>query len=364
MKQNFGDILERIEAERRSKLAQKLPSWGAVEGIEVAGKLAMEQCSSEQAALYKASIAESLGASTIADLTSGLGVDVWAFAGIAGKVFYNDMQPSLCLAAEKNFRLLGRDNIEVSCMQASERLESLGSVDMIYLDPARRDGVGKKVFLLEDCSPNLPEMLPAIWKHTSTLMVKLSPMADISLISKQLPGVTEIHSIGASGECKELLCVVRKDYEGPFAIIVAELGKAAIRFESSENLPVKLADCIKPGDTLLEPGAALMKTGLFGAICERFGISQLDTSSHLYTGSATGAEHFFKVFEIIEVAGYGKQQFRELGMRYPKADVTARNLPIRSEDLKKKMGIAGSGDTHIFGLTVRGQKTLLVCRRK
>ena len=102
--------------EVRRKLKKKVPSWYRVPELAYPLKLSGEQCSSEAAAMYKARILQRLfpeGNARVADLTGGLGVDSWAFSTAAASVLYNEMNPALASSAERNFRLLGRDNISV-----------------------------------------------------------------------------------------------------------------------------------------------------------------------------------------------------------------------------------------------------------
>ena len=359
MKKSFSDIIGDLEADMKRRLALKVPSWSEVEGLEIPSKLALEQCSSEKAAIYKAALAPE---GSVADLDSGLGVDDWAFARKAGKVWYNEINPELAACAERNFARLGLKNIECSCMDAAQRLASLPEVDMIFLDPARRDKVGHKMFLLEDCSPNVPELMPELWKHTGLIMLKLSPMADIAMVAQRLEGLCEVHIVGLDSECKELLCILKKGWSGDYRTIAAELSSGST-MELGEG-KILLSD-VQPaeGEYLLEPSAILQKSGRYGAICERFSVRQLDRSTHLFTTGECISSPFFKTFRITENVPFNKAGMKRLGRLHPNADVTARNLPLNSEDLKKKMGIAGSGEAHIFGTSVLGERRLLVCEK-
>lgn len=369
MKEGFSEILSQLEQEQQRRLVAKVPQWGNVNGIRIPGSLALEQCSSAATAIYKASLAPD---GPVADLTSGLGVDVWAFANHTDRrVFYNDLNTELCEAARENFRILGLDNVEISNLPAEERLDGIGQVAMIFIDPARRSSTGSKVFRLEDCSPNLLELLPKMWEHTETIMAKLSPMADISMISRQLPYLSEVHIIGTSSDCKEFLCIMKKGWNDPVSLTVAQLEGEDVHtvelgINPSEALPI--SENLESGDYLYEPYPALAKAGLYSEVCHTFGLRQLSASTHLYTtGSEIGikadASLFFKTYRIIEIAEFCKKSFAEIGRKYPEADVSARNIPMRSEELKKRMGIRGSSDIHIFGVGYRSGRVIIVTER-
>lgn len=360
----FAEIMDSIQREQWSRFSAKVPSWASVEGIRVPTKLSAEQCSSTLTALHKASLE---GPGTVADLTSGLGVDAWAFSLDAEKVIYNEPDPVLFEAAKHNFALLGATNIRCYNNDASATLSTLDRVDLIYMDPSRRDSKGRKVFLLEDCSPNVLTMLPQIWEHTGTLMLKLSPMADIKMLIQRLDNLAQIRIVGLSGECKELLCILRKEWDGPCQIFVDELsqnGTATVCLSPDCGQPVPTASDICEGDILLEPSSSLLKSGCYGSICSKFSLVQADRFTHLYTSTdPDGTEPFFKRFRVIKVMDFGKKSFREAGRLFPDAEVSSRNVPLSSEELRKRMGVTGGGGTHIFGTSVNGKRVLLVCEK-
>ena len=147
--------------ESRRKLKGKVQEWYDEPGLIFPLKLSAEQCSSSATGRYKAAFAEKICGKvkdwSIADLTGGLGVDCWFFSQKASKVIYNEMQDKLCNAARHNFKTLGADNIEVNnlIVSAENIGRAVSNADIVYIDPARRDSEGKKVFLIEDCTPDV-----------------------------------------------------------------------------------------------------------------------------------------------------------------------------------------------------------------
>ena len=143
-------MMRTMDEQRSAKLRAKLPHWAEVQAA-VPSQLSLEQCSSEAAALYKASLAEQLtkGEGSIADLTGGLGVDSWALSRCCGSLLYFEKNPELCKAARANFEALGCSNI--SCFNQESTLQSIEELpeqSLIFIDPARRSASGSKVFLL------------------------------------------------------------------------------------------------------------------------------------------------------------------------------------------------------------------------
>ena len=411
--------------EVRRKLKSKVPEWYAVPSLVYPFRLSGEQCSSTETAKYKAFIAarlrsegilsETASASLrplpkdsdhtsesklspvgpnplgpsllsgrgwpevsdstpsllrVADLTGGMGVDVWAFAHVATAVFYNEMQEPLVKATELNFKELGIDNVRYSCrkVEVGKVKEILDGFvpDVIFLDPARRAEDGRKVFLIEECQPDVVGLLPELFEASRYVMLKLSPMADITMACKRLEHVREVHVVASGGECKELLFVLDREWEGGHSLFVVEGGAVMeipgqarndLSVISTGSSSVISTGAKRSGEIyLFEPGKALTKAGAFGLPCEMFGMTKLGVHTHLYTSEAVpeGLRPFGKWFEIVGVEPLNNRSMKEAGKRHPQAEVTARNIPMTSDLLRKKMGCASGGDVHIFGVRIDG----------
>ena len=396
--------------EVRRKLRTKVPEWYAVPSLVYPFRLSGEQSSSSETARYKAMVCGSslapepslrdpshkwappsyaaegghrFGDQTapankrliIADLTGGMGVDAWAFAQVAEEVLYNEMQVELVRATELNFRELGVENVRfrncrVEPGKVKEVLDGFRP-DVIFLDPARRAEDGRKVFLIEECQPDVLGLLPELFEAARFVLLKLSPMADITMACKRLGAhVKEVHVVAAGGECKELLFLLDRDWEGAPSTFIVEggavmeipdgpstgsgtVGPHVILSEAKES--VISTGAKRSGEIwLFEPGKALLKAGAFGLPCGRFGLTKLGQHTHLYVGEAVPEElrPFGKVFGILEVLPLNNRTMKEAGKRWPQAEVTARNVPMTSDLLRRKLGCASGGDIHLFGVRV------------
>ena len=461
--------------ECRKKIRTKLPEWYAVPEIVYPDRICAEQSSSSETAAYKAGVAErimrefSSGEMRAADLTGGLGVDSLAFSRVASRVLYNEMDSARASAAVHNFRLLGAGGrIEVSscCVTPDaqefwDRLKSF-SPSLIYADPARRSASGSKVFLLEDCSPDILTLLPRIFSIAPNLLLKVSPMADLSMLAARVgeygASVVEAHVVAAAGECKELLLLVKPSPCGSSRLFVNEGGHllsvdagAGCAGADSGYVPVFMEspEQLMSAAYLFEPGKALAKAGLFNAVCSLFTTSrnipaapsapssaapsgcpaapsvvssaassgcpaapvypehfsesapfcaagsrsvhpehsadpalseysaQASTShsglvmcsglsgrvvkagrsTHLYfTDAEPSADctmprmaDFGKMFRILEILPLDKRSIKAFSAKYPRAEVSARNIPMSSDELRKKLKVSSGGDVHIFG---------------
>ena len=364
--------------EVRKKLKTKVPEWYAVPSLVYPFRLSGEQCSSSETAKYKSRVVachseRSEGIYKVADMTGGMGVDCWAFAQVSGEVLYNEMNGELARATELNFRELGVGNVRfrnvrVEPGKVAEVLDGFRP-DVIFLDPARRAGDGRKVFLIEECQPDVLGLLPELFEAARYVLLKLSPMADITMACKRLgTHVKEVHVVAAGGECKELLFLLDRDWEGTPSTYIVE-GGAVMEIpgqagtDPSLVIPSEAKESVIPTGAkrsgeiwLFEPGKALLKAGAFDLPCTRFGLTKLGQHTHLYVGEAVPEElrPFGKVFGILEVLPLNNRAMKEAGKRWPQAEVTARNVPMTSDLLRKKLGCASGGDIHLFGVRVDG----------
>ena len=374
--------------EGRRRIRTKVPQWDGVPGMRYPTRLCTEQCSSSATARYKAALAARTLASCapagdaarrgrIADMTGGLGVDVWAFSQVAEEVLHNEMDPLLSDAVRNNFEKLGIGNVVFrnACAAPGDIREILDGFqpDLIFLDPARRASDGRKVFRLEDCQPDVLTLLPELFEACPNLLLKISPMADISLVINQLRP-REIHVVGADGECKELLLWLERGWEGACTLYVSEIhgsegtvSSLTFPLDAESTAAPVYASAIGLTDRLLfEPGKALAKAGLFNTVSQQFGLPKLSRHTHLYLlpgKPGPDLTAFGKTYQILEVHEFSGKALKSIGKAWPQAEVTARDIPLSSDDLRRRLGVRSGGDIHIFGCRIAEVPRLLVTRR-
>jgi hypothetical protein len=342
---------------------QKLPTWAAADGLLYPPRLAMEQCSSEATAIWKAG---QFSGRACLDLTGGWGVDAWAFSRRFDAVVYVERQEELAATAAHNFRLLGAGNIEARSGDALALLPSLPAADLIYLDPARRDAQQRKVAGLEDCEPDLAACFPQLLAHAPQVLAKASPMLDLKLAAGQLGGaLQEIWVVAVGNECKEVLLLLgREPCASPRIKAVQLLPNGSEQVlegsweeEASAAIPVGA-----PQAYLYEPHAALMKAGLFKSIGRHWPVQKLHAHSHLYT-SAQPIEGFHgRTFAIADIFPYHKKQLRKV--LPAQANLAVRNFPLTVAQLRQELGLREGGSDYLFATTLAdGQRVLLRARR-
>lgn len=189
----------------RQIAAEKIPSWKKIEDIRYPKHLSLEQCSSEITAYYKAGL---LQGDSLTDLTGGFGVDCSFLAEKFKSVTYVERQEELCGIAAHNFHILGLNHINVKNEDGIAHLKAMSPVDCIFLDPARRNEHGGKAVAISDCEPDVAALEGLLLNKAKQVMVKLSPMLDLSLALRELQQTQEVHIISVNNECKELLLIL------------------------------------------------------------------------------------------------------------------------------------------------------------
>jgi len=369
--QKFPDDVDNIlvlnQIEARQLLSKKVPSWASNPDLLFPKHLSIEQCSSELTAKYKASIIS--GGDIFVDLTGGLGIDSYFLSEKFKTSYYIENQKELCDLAEHNFGVLGR-KITVVNSDAETFLSKNHDFDLIFIDPARRDIYNRKMVSLHDCSPDVIDLQNILLKNAKNVLIKVSPMLDISLITNELQNILEIHIVSVKNECKEILIKIEPGFEREIKYFCVNfIGndlKSVQFFEFSENLESsessKFAPTIKR--YLYEPNASLMKSGAFKLISQRFGIEKLHVNSHLYTSENLVSDFPGRIFEVVGFAPFNKKIKKELLKDITEASVATRNFPLSANDLRKNLNLKESDKNYVFGTTLIGEKKVVILAKK
>ncbi|MBR1394809.1 MAG: RsmD family RNA methyltransferase [Prevotella sp.] len=340
----------------------KLPSWAAVEGIVYPPHLSMEQCSSEQTALYKGLLAGQ--PATVVDLTGGFGVDFSFLARGTRKAVYVEQQPHLCDMARHNFRLLGLHHAEVVCADAADYLRQMAPVDLIYIDPARRDSHGGRTYGIADCSPDVLSLRQLLLQKARRVLIKLSPMLDwrkaVSDLGRQY--VSEVHIVSADNECKELLVVMAEKTDGLRLVCVNdedvfEATPSATPYSPSPCMPL-------PSAFLYEPNASIMKAGCFNALAQHYGVAPIARDSHLFVSADPVDQFPGRTFQIDAVTSLRGRDLKTCLGATKQANITVRNFPLSVAELRRRLKLSEGGSVYIFATTLADNKHVLLITHK
>lgn len=442
-------VLQQVEGLQRAE--HKLPELAGIEGWLWPARLSVEQCSSEVTAKYKKKVLslarekpentlpykepanpvlnkeqttpvsnndtasstlkkESESTALIGeliDLTGGMGVDTYYLSALFRETYYVEQQEELCRLAEHNFHLTGK-SVRVCHAKAEEWLGSHTNDPadtVIFLDPARRDKSGGKVFRLQDCTPDVIQLLSLLRTHARTILLKLSPMLDITEAVRALGGAAEVHIVAVRNEVKELLLLLQDGRNSLDPLIVCrnlETDEAPFVFRRTENLARdnKMSSGTGPttkstGEELLLvlPNAAIQKAGGYNLFGLRYGLQPLDANSHLYILPMTGnccAEN--NVSETGNVCAGGMERVstpleKRLTFFAPddggtdllpgrvfrvhvaekdelknlqQANIICRNYPMSPDDLKKKFRLKDGGEKYLIATKMGGKLIIFV----
>jgi len=340
----------------KKKALKKLPTWFNTELIYYPPLLSVEQCSSELTAAYKAGIVKG---NTLIDLTGGYGVDSYYFSKRMQQVTHCEINEELSAIANYNGVLLKEENVTFICADGIELLKgTTQEFDSIYIDPARRSSSGK-VFMLKDCTPNVVENLDLLLAKAKQILIKTAPLLDLSAGLKELRNVAEIHIISVKNECKELIWIIEKDFDAAPKITCTTLNakQKQFSFALGEEGSAELTDAIIPGQYLYEPDVALLKSGAFNLIAERYQLHKFHHQTQLYTSNLVHSEFPGRIFKIDEVMSSAKIK-KEKNLI---GNVIVRNYPDKAASLVDKYHIKPD-DTQFIIFTQSSSEGKIILR--
>ena len=328
----------------RRKAKDKLPQWLATRGLVFPPPLSIEQSSSEAAANYKKKI---LKGNHLVDLTGGMGVDLLTLSEQFDQSTHVEIDPWLSEIFAHNSKLLSQNPITAINISAEEFLDSFERKATFFIDPARRDSDKKKVFLFEDCSPNVVAMLTQFQAKAEKVLVKAAPMIDITLGSSQLQYVSEVHVVSVNNECKEVLFLLDFDATSTpkiHCVNITKDEKEVFTFTQEEEKEAE-ASFSEGKKYLYEPNASIRKAGAFRSVASRFYLKKLATNTHLYTSDQLVENFPGRVFEIT-----GSVEKKSIKRQFAtgRANVISKNYPLTADQIKKKFGLKDGGEEFLI----------------
>ena len=355
---SMQELANQIVAKQKSE--QKLSSWFNTENIYYPQKISIEQTSSEITAKYKANLVKG---TSIIDITGGFGVDCFYFSKHFKEVTHCEINSDLSSIVKHNYQQLKVKNITTFSGDGLDYIKnSKKNFDCIYVDPSRRNDLKGKVFLLDDCLPNVPENIDFLFSKTNQILIKNSPILDITSTINELKFVKEIHIIALNNEVKELLFLLEKDYDQTIKIKTVNIGKNDIQsfnFNYKEEITSAYSE---PLTYLYEPNAAILKSGGFHQVSHQLNLFKLHQHSHLYTSKEI-INFPGRVFKIEHVLNYDKKKIKKL-IPENKVNITTRNFPKTVAQIRKETNLKDGGNSYLFLTTDLQNKLIcLLCSK-
>ncbi len=349
----------------RQKAAKKLPSWASDFRIIFPPSISLEQSSSEETARCKA---KDFSGELMIDLTGGFGVDSYFLSQNFERAIYCEQQEELAAIAATNLEIMAPGKFVIFNGDGVDFLEKSNShFDLIYADPARRGIGNQKLYRLQDCEPDVVTAWELMKSKSDHILIKASPMLDISQAQTQLPDVQKVLVISVKNEVKELLlewsrgkensksskveieAVDLAEVEAHFSFSLSEESEAESVFAEVENY-------------IIEPLSAILKAGAFKSFGQRFGLKKLEKNSHIYTSESFPKEIPGRVFEVLSEIQPKKEIVKKL-FPFGKVNVITRNYATGSEELKKKLGLKDGGEDFLIGTRTGSGIKIFWCKR-
>lgn len=360
--------ITQIECRRRfgKKLAATLtrcPHW------LFPSVLSGEQSTSDRVATFHAGLVPEC--SRVADLTAGLGIDVLHFSSVASEIVALEMDRERCDVLRENLRRANVGNVSVECADCREWLKTYNGpkLELVFIDPARRALDGSRVFALSDCEPDVVAMLPDLRRVAYRLIIKMSPMLDISAILSTLSECIKLYVLGTATECKELVAVIDFEHPAPSAcdvaieaVTVADGGTHSFLCTRAEEM---VADAVygrpRSGDWLCEPWPSVMKAGAVRLVAERYGLQKLAPNTHVYFAPEKAAGFPGTQRRVVDVLPYASRVIKRFSRTYRNIDVAVRNFGMTADALRSKLGVRDSGARgRLMAVTDAGNEKLLI----
>lgn len=362
--------IRQIESKRKArfKISELANQWIFPTDV------AIEQATSEILARFHATLFK--GMENVVDLTCGLGIDSFYIAQAATKVLSIDKNPMVAACAGYNFQNNAVSNIFVKCDDAAHfvKEEQISAPVAFFIDPSRRDSSDKnlRIYSIKDCSPDISSILPKISKIASFIIIKASPMVDLTQTLREYEGITDIWILSLKNECKELLFKIRFPQTKccPVTIhtknwMADSIQEFSFPFEGNHSIDVPVPEQNPlPGEYLYVPNSSVMKAGAFGLVCQRFKTNMVSKNSHLFVSDRVDISFPGRIFHIKEVFSLSKSDLQKIRSTLPEANIACRNFPLSPDELRKRIKIKDGGSTFLFGTSLKDKKNVLIVCEK
>lgn len=354
-----------LQISARKKNVKKLSSFIADKRFLFPDYISSEQASDQQVSNFHASL---VGKEMyVLDMTAGLGIDAMTIAKYGNSVVTCEIDEIKSYILSYNAEILGIDNfksINCDCLSKSSPLFS-DNFDVIFIDPARRDKNNRRTYSFRDCTPDILSALPTMQNKTKRILIKASPLLDITQIKREIPQLSSIHIVCVKGECKEVLVDINpsSDFRGIHIIdlgnkdIISDLYLSDSELSLNDDI-IATEQNLQTGNYLYEPSAALMKLNCHGVICNRFkGLRHVASNTSLYISSSLFTDFPGRVSKIIDIPD--KCTLKSIkGNKY---NIVTRNYPLKVDEVRKKYSLKEGMDNFLYAFRISDKNKPVIC---
>lgn len=341
------EIVQQIKGKR---VAEKKFPFLLKEGIIFPPQINLEQASSEKTARYKADL---LKGEKFIDLTAGFCIDAFYLSKGFEEVTLVEQNSVLLETVKHNWDVLGRQARFISGQLEDFLQDNEEHFDVIYLDPARRDQQKNKVFLLEDLSPNILDIQDRLLAISENVVIKLSPLIDLTYLLSVLPSTFRIDIIAVKNDVKEVVIFLsrRQSNQISCCCVNLESGEPPFTYTIGDEETAH-AEYAEPGKYLYIPNNAILKAGTFNLVSQRFNLKKLHPNTHFYTSDHREGDFPGRILEVECVESKDikkKSQF----------NIISRNHPLKPEEIRKKYQLKDGGEHYLIFTQSKKGKIIL-----
>ena len=319
------------------------------------------------------------GATRVADLGCGIGVDSLAMAGLDLPVVAVELDPATAAVATVNLRHLPHAQVLAAdatdfpgCLPAVLRPGAEGGVDALWVDPSRRAG-GRRLADPEQWAPPLSWVLGLPRRHGEHLRavgVKVAPGLDRDAAGAGGdPGAWTTAWTSVDGDVVEAVL-----WWGGASLPGARRSATVLRSSSREpgagvvetatvtdaDLPV--AEVGDVGAFLHEPDGAVIRSGLVGHVAAAVDGRLLDGRIAYVTSDRAVPTPLARSYRVEAVLPWGQKRLRgylrERGVG--RLTVKRRGSPVDPEELRRAMRLGGDAEATVVLTRARDERVVLV----
>ncbi len=376
----FNLPLALIQIECRKKCVHKIPSFISNKLALFPDVVASEQASHEAVANYHSALAQ--GYERILDMTAGLGIDSMAFAKNGNHVVSCELNDNKAACLDYNRRVFNLNSLKVENIDSIAYLKETDNFfDMIFIDPARRGEGNSRVYNFKDCQPDIIQNIDLLLSKSKSVMIKASPLLDISQTLKDIPHVKSIRAISVHGECKEILIEASalqglntdtdilaeaidlandSSINSKFSYLINPLKKSIDKNEDYSKKLYANIENIETGNYLYEPNATMMKLAPWKELSLRFpSLKKFSDSTHLFVSEELFPDFPGRKLLITDIPD--KRKLKNL--KGACLNVVTRNYPMSADNLRKKLNLKEGSDDFLYAGKIKSSTVLILATR-
>lgn len=331
---------ELVQQIKGRKVAEKKFPFLNQENIIFPPNLNLEQASSQDTADFKKQFFKG---KKFIDLTCGFGIDAYFLSQNFEEITLIEQNTELLDIVKHNWEVLGRKANFINQKLEDFLKNNKEKFDLIYLDPARRDNHNRKVFLLEDLSPNIIEIQEQLSDISTEILIKLSPLIDIQHLISSFQNIYKIWIIAVKNDVKEVLVYLKKTENQPEIFCInLQSSEPEFHFNLDDEKNCQ-SEFSTPKKYIYIPNNSVLKSGAFNLVSEKFGLKKLHQNTHIYT-SEEKIEHFpGRIFETEEINSKAIKKGEQF-------NIITKNFPLKPEEIKKKYKIKDGGNQYLIAV--------------